>query len=400
MIKKYSFLVFVCLLAPFVSPAQLKVGEKAPEIVITNWIKNVPKSNDLKGKFVIIDFWATWCAPCLESMPHMNNLVNKNKSKSNLIFLAVTDEKVDKVNWLLNRIPFSAAVVTDTTRQIGENFMVKSIPFCVVIDDKNIIRWTGHSADLTSETIDKIMEGEIVSLVEKDKSSLPDETKTMYNALYDRYARYFDDEDLKEYFSMGPIIPEKFGAEYLRGGDKRYPYKEFVVGDKLVRRLSIFLDAAENQILLPDNLSGSCISYCYKSQLKNTKKHVMDTILHSLHLKYSISDSLMDVIQLEVAEKETLKRFLADSIARVGRSSSSDTYAAIDYDDFSKLTRAIEEKFQKVVVMKPDTIWNRKMSLTIKIDNIQNLTTSLKPYGIKMTMIKKKLPVYRFLLRN
>jgi len=400
MLKKYLFLVLVYLLAPFVSPAQLKVGDKAPELVITNWIKNIPKSTDLKGKFVIIDFWATWCAPCLESMPHMNNLINKNKSRSNLVFLAMTDEKVDKVNWLLKRIPFSAAVVADTTRQTSENYSVSSIPFCVVIDDKNIIRWTGHSADLTNETIDKIMEGEIVSLVEKDKSSLPDETKTMYNALYDRYARYFDDEDLKEYFSMGPIIPEKFGAEYLRGGDKRYPYKGFVVGDKLGRRLSLFLDVAENQILLPDNLSSSCISYCYKSQAKNKKEQVMDTILHSLHLKYSISDSLMDVIQMEVADKETLKRFLADSIARVGRSSSSDTYAAIDYDDFSKLTRAIEEKFQKVVVMKSDSIWNRKMSLTIKIDNIQNLTSSLKPYGIKTTMVKKKLPVYRFLRRS
>lgn len=399
MLKKYFFLVFVFLLASFASPAQLKVGEKAPEIVITNWIKNVPKSTDLKGKFIVIDFWATWCAPCLESMPHMNNLVNKYKSQSNLVFLAMTDEKVDKVNWLLKRIPFSAAVVTDTTRQTSENFSVSSIPFCVVIDDKNIVRWTGHSADLTNETIDKIMEGETVNLVKKHNSSI-DEIKTMYNALYDRYARYFDDEDFKEYFSMGPIIPEKFGAEYLRGGDKRYPYKEFVVGDRLVRRLSIFLDVAENQMLLPDNLSGSCISYCYKSQLKNTKEQVIDTILHSLRLKYSISDSLIDVIQLEVVQKETLKRFLADSIARVSRSSSSDTYAAIDYDDFLKLTRAIEEKFQKVVVMKPDSIWNRKMSLTIKIDNIQNLITSLKQYGIKTTIIKKKLPVYRFVLRK
>jgi len=399
MIKKYSFLVFVCLLAPFVSPAQLKVGGKAPELVITNWLKNVPKSTDLKGKFIVIDFWATWCAPCLESMPHMNNLVNKNKSRSNLVFLAITDEKVDKVTWLLKRIPFSAAVVTDTTRQTSENFSVSSIPFCVVIDDKNIIRWTGHSADLTNETIDKIMEGETVSLVKKHKSSI-DETKIMYNALYDRYARYFDDDDLKEYFSMGPIIPEKFGAEYLRGGDKRYPYKEFVVGDRLVRRLSIFLDVAENQIRLPDNLSSSCISYCYKSQLKNTKEQVMDTILQRLNLKDSMSDSLMDVIQLEVADKGILKRFLADSIAHVGRSSSSETYAAIDYDDFSKLTRTIEEKFQKIVIMKPDSIWNRKMSLTIKIDNIQNLIASLKQYGIKTTIIKKKLPVHRFVLRK
>lgn len=400
MLKKYSFLVFVCLLAPFVSPAQLKVGDKAPELVITNWLKNVPKSTDLKGKFIVIDFWATWCAPCLESMPHMNNLVNKNKSKSNLIFLAITDEQVDKVTWLLKRIPFSATVVTDTTRQTSENFSVSSIPFCVVIDDENIVRWNGHSANLTNETIDKIIKGETVSLVGKDKSSLPDETKNMYNALFDRYATYYDDKDLKEYFSMGPIIPEKFGAQYYKGGVKNFPYHEFVVGDKLGRRLSIFLDVAENQILLPDNLSSSCISYCYKSQLKNTKEQVMDTILHSLRLKYSMSDSLMDVIELEVADKGILKRFLADSIAHVGRSSSSETYAAIDYDDFSKLARTIEEKFQKIVIMKPDSIWNRKMSLTIKIDNIQNLITSLKPYGIKMTMTKKKLPVYRFVLRN
>ncbi|MET4082308.1 hypothetical protein ABIB40_002266 [Pedobacter sp. UYP30] len=123
----------------------------------------------------------------------------------------------------------------------------------------------------------------------------------------------------------------------------------------------------------------------------------MDTILNSLGLKYTVRDSTMDVMQLEVADRALLTKVLSDSKKNeVSHSSSSESYAAIGNGFFRALENEISQKFKIVVVLKPDSIFDKPMDLTIRTDNIQNVIVSLKDYGIKTTTIKKPFPVYLF----
>ncbi|MGN7986069.1 TlpA family protein disulfide reductase [Pedobacter sp. 22226] len=380
--------------------SQPRVGDQAPHIEITSWIKNVPEIKDLKNKFIVIDFWATWCAPCLETVPHFNNLVAKNISNKNLLFLAMTDENEEKVNWLLKRVQFSSAVVSDITRLTLDNFKVKFIPLCVMIDNNGIIRWVGNPGELSNEMIQAVMQEKSLPLSPEKKALLiTKEVDEMYAALVAKYSTYINDKDLKEYFSMTLSMFSHNRSSFL---SRNNAYNEMIISESLPYRMATLLGISESQVVLPANLSKSYISYCYKSEKKTSVKQVSNIIFDELNLKPVVADSLVEVFQLEIADKELFRRFIPSDVspAQVGHTSWSKSYAGIDKESFSKLVQLIEDKFQRPVFLNPAKLFESKISLTVKVDNEENLVESLASYGIKAMVVKKKMPVYHFKEKN
>lgn len=93
------------------------IGEK---IEFTDYIENTPNNKNFNGKFKILEFWATWCKPCLDAVPHLNELKSEFSNETDLVFLSVTYETPEKTKKVLEKITFETIVVSDQTKKIHD----------------------------------------------------------------------------------------------------------------------------------------------------------------------------------------------------------------------------------------------------------------------------------------
>src|SRR5262245_48165741 len=66
---------------PQKSGPTLTIGDKAPALAIEKWVKGTPVESFQNGKVYVVEFWATWCSPCVAGMPHLTELQKKFKAK-------------------------------------------------------------------------------------------------------------------------------------------------------------------------------------------------------------------------------------------------------------------------------------------------------------------------------
>jgi peroxiredoxin len=91
--------------------------------------------SQLRGKIVLVNFWVTWCGPCLLEMPDLNDLYSRFKSQG-LVALSLTSEESSKVNSYVNRIGYHAPVLLDSDSKAAKRFHVDNLPRSFVFNRK------------------------------------------------------------------------------------------------------------------------------------------------------------------------------------------------------------------------------------------------------------------------
>ncbi len=104
---------------------------------------------DLKGKVVLLDFWATWCEPCLETMPRLQKLHSANVGKGFEVYGVSIDEdknRVDKIRKMINKLGISYPTFVDAKpTPAWYRFKVRAIPAMYLLDRQSriVAQWTG-----------------------------------------------------------------------------------------------------------------------------------------------------------------------------------------------------------------------------------------------------------------
>jgi len=118
-------------------------------------LKNI---DELKGKAVVLEFWATWSAPSVENIPHLNALTEKFSGKP-VVFISVTDESEASVEAFLKYKPIKGWVATGAYAWTLRSFRVEARPHTVLLDKElNVVALTSPS-EVTAEKISALIAG-------------------------------------------------------------------------------------------------------------------------------------------------------------------------------------------------------------------------------------------------
>lgn len=109
------------------------VGNPAPELDVTDIQGNPVSLSSLKGKTVLLDFWATWCPPCVADGPALEKLYRKYSGKELMIIAISVSEERTVVEKFLNKHPHSFPVVLTTENEMPRPYEVALFPTYMVV---------------------------------------------------------------------------------------------------------------------------------------------------------------------------------------------------------------------------------------------------------------------------
>jgi thiol-disulfide isomerase/thioredoxin len=154
----FKKLALAALLAGTFSTAHaaLKVGDTLPDLTTFKLDGKLPDS--LKGKVVLVDFWASWCLPCAKSFPVLDELQKKYGDK--LVIVAVNvDEKAANMETFLKKHPVGFTVVRDGQQKLVAVVSPETMPTSFIFDGEGKVRFLHngfHGEDTRKEYISEI----------------------------------------------------------------------------------------------------------------------------------------------------------------------------------------------------------------------------------------------------
>jgi peroxiredoxin len=109
-------------------------GKTAPDFALQSMSGENVRLSEMRGKVVMVNFWATWCAPCRKEMPLLDELYKKHSSSGFVLLGVNIDNSQDKAKKMAKKLGVTFPVLFDTKKNVSESYGVSAMPFTVILD--------------------------------------------------------------------------------------------------------------------------------------------------------------------------------------------------------------------------------------------------------------------------
>jgi thiol-disulfide isomerase/thioredoxin len=154
----------VALAVSTVSAQSLKIGDAAPALRQGAYVQGEPVVAFEQGKVYVVEFWATWCGPCVDSIPHVNKLQLKHADSVVVIGQNVWEQDESKVKPFIEKMgeKMTYRVALDADGAMAETWMKAAgqdgIPAAFIIDQQGQLAWVGHPMQM-DEPLAQVLAG-------------------------------------------------------------------------------------------------------------------------------------------------------------------------------------------------------------------------------------------------
>lgn len=207
------------------------LGDPAPTLRVREWIKGTPVASFEKDRVYVVEFWATWCAPCVASMPHLSGLARKYKGKVTFSAVSVHEDRGTRgataeklkafVEGMGSKMDFNVAS-EDTSVTVHDwlgAYRQDYIPATFVVDRQGRVAWIGHPLKLDT-VLKKIIKNTWDIKGESSRRRYADSTKN-----------YLENLDATVIAKVS-----RYQGKYSDLNDLGFPDSTLMVIDEMVKR--------------------------------------------------------------------------------------------------------------------------------------------------------------------
>ncbi|WP_179336330.1 TlpA family protein disulfide reductase [Winogradskyella costae] len=371
--RKLIYILTLFTFGNIYAQSNIKVNEKAPKINITNWIENIPNDKNLNDKYIVLEFWATWCGPCIAAVPHMNE-IQKEFNQKDLYYISITDESVAKVERSLKRIEFKSIVVTDLTKETQINFGdgikgLEEYPLTVLIDKSGTIKWIGEPKNLNYAIMSKFLSNgntENTDFDLKKNVSFKEQKQTF------DFKELMSNKEVKYYFELQETESTETSKQAI--GTSIITLKSY----KLADIYNDILNIKNDQLELPETIKDKRFDLIYKNTEEPKNLNFLENdILKKLNLKKQTVFKTTKVNLVSIQDKSLLEETLEKRF-----SAKSDADDKIVFTAYTINNTLVELSNVSSVSFKFNDKNETKYDFIIGIKSKNDIISSLKSYGL------------------
>ncbi|QNK64138.1 TlpA family protein disulfide reductase [Pedobacter sp. PAMC26386] len=405
----------------------LQIGQKVPDVLlynIHNYKTKTAKLSDFKGKLLILDFWATWCSPCVTMFPKMDSLQRKFEGK--LQFLSVTYQSAkDVLPFLVRFEELQKNKLTIPTivqdKELNAMFPHLQLPHYVWITQDGIVKAITGDKEVTEAIIAESLSGKAMNLaVKADVASKKtydpmepllmnnnggDGKNLLYHSIFTGYS-----EELGGGGSVGPHINEKgmrlceFNSSipwfYKRAyGDGSLKFFNNNVVQLKVKDLDKLESEGEGAPVLKWMQKGNVFSYelFVPTYMASQFFEIMKGDLKRIFPQYTAKIEIQKVKCMaltRISKEDRIKTKNPESRSYMDADLLGMKLINISLDAFVDRLQAYYFQGASMPAIN-ETHYKGKVDLEIKGNpgDINNLNKSLLPYGLKFKEVKRKTEI-------